>query len=150
MRVTEEGPARRPRVAEGADLENRTLAVWRLCDPGEIEPATLAEVERAVVGSALLLHHRRWPEALRGDPTAIVAAGVDVLQDHPTGAPAFDLAMSGLLVHAARGDATAALVLAHGLAALAHMHPRAEELLDRADRWSRRWPRRRPAPPTRG
>ncbi|MGT2488213.1 hypothetical protein ACU4GA_24270 [Methylobacterium oryzae CBMB20] len=58
--------------------------------------------------------------------------------------------MSGLLVHAARGDAAAALVLAHGLTALARRHPRPGELLDRAARWAPRWPRRHPGPPSRG
>ncbi|MBE7243324.1 MAG: hypothetical protein INR63_00100 [Actinomycetospora chiangmaiensis] len=125
------------------------LAIWRWCDPGGIPLATVAEIERAVAGAGLLLHHRRWPEALRGDPAAMVAVAIDVIHDHPPGTPAADLAMSALLVHAARGDATAALVLAHGLAALAHRHPRSGELLDRAERWARRWPRRRPTPPAR-
>ncbi|MGT2481594.1 hypothetical protein ACU4GR_28315 [Methylobacterium oryzae CBMB20] len=126
------------------------LAVWRGCDPGDLRPATVAEVERAVAGSALLLHHRLWPQARRGDPAATVAAAVDVLRRHPPGAAAADLAMSGLLVHAARGDAAAALVLAHGLTALARRHPRPGELLDRAARWAPRWPRRHPGPPSRG
>lgn len=129
------------------------LGVWRRCDPGDIAPATIAEVERAVAGAALLLHHPRWPEALRGDPAATVAAAVDVLRRHPPGTAAADLAMSGLLVHAARGDAAAALVLAHGLAALARRHPRPGALLDRAARWAPRWPGRprgRPMPPERG
>ncbi|CAA2158996.1 hypothetical protein MBRA_04237 [Methylobacterium brachiatum] len=110
--------------------------MWRRCDPGEIAPATVAEIERAVAGTALLLHHPRWPEAQRGDPAAAVAVAVDVLHRHPPGTAATDLAMSGLLVHAARGDATAALVLAHGLAALARRHPRPGELVDRAPRWA--------------
>lgn len=150
MRATEGESARPAGDAEVASAACPVLAVWRRCDPGEIPPATVAEVERAVLGSGLLLHHRRWPEALRGDSAAMVAAAIDVIHGHPPGTPAADLAMSGLLVHAARGDATAALVLAHGLAALAHRHPRSGELLDRAERWGRRWPGPRPTSPERG
>ena len=145
------GGRARPAGAAGAHPPAcLALGVWRRCDPGDIAPATVAEVERAVVGAALLLHHPRWPDALRGDPAATVAAAVDVLRRHPPGTAAADLAMSGLLVHAARGNAAAALVLAHGLAALARRHPRPGELLDRAARWAPRWPRRSPMPHARG
>lgn len=150
MQASETGSGRRPGNAGIASPAIRPLTVWRRCDPGGIAPATVAEIERAVAGAALLPHHRRWPEALRGDPAATVAAAVDVLRRHPPGTAAADLAMSGLLVHAARGDAAAALVLAHGLAALARRHPRPGELLDRAARWAPRWPRRSPMPHARG
>ncbi|MEL6064579.1 MULTISPECIES: hypothetical protein [unclassified Methylobacterium] len=142
MRATDGESARPAGDAGLASVACPVLAVWRRCDPGEIAPGTVVEIERAVAGSGLLLHHRRWPDALRGDPAAVVAAAIDVIHGHPPGTPATDLVMSGLLVHAVRGDATAALVLAHGLAALAHRHPRSGELLERAERWARRWPRR--------
>jgi len=150
MPVSEGGSARRAGIAGAPSATGQPLTVWRRCDPGEIAPATVAEIERAVARTARRLHHRRGPEALRGDPAAAVAVAVDVLHRHPPGTAATDLAMSGLLVHAARGDATAALVLAHGLAALARRHPRPGELVDRAARWAPRWPRRHPMPPARG
>jgi hypothetical protein len=150
MRASGGGNASRDAVAWTRPGACPALAVWRRLDRGDIAPATVAEVERAVAGSALLPHHRLWPRARRGDTAAMVAMAVDVLRRHPPGAAAADLAMSGLLVHAARGDATAALVLAHGLAALARRHPRPGALLDRAARWAPRWPRRRPKPPARG
>lgn len=88
------------------------LTTWRRADPGRLGPAALARVRVALAGSPLL-HHRRWPEALRGDAAAAIAVAIDCL---PRGQPcslATDVAMSRLLLHAAARDPAAILVLDH-------------------------------------
>lgn len=80
----------------------------------------------------------RWDLAVI-QPEVAVARGIEFL--HARGAmdgAEADRAMSALLVHALRGDPTTSLVLAHGLAALAHGRQDAERLMALSDGWARR------------
>lgn len=78
-----------------------------------------------------------WDDVL-ALPAAAIGFAVKVFHDRAIDSVHGDIAMSVLLFHALRGDATAPVVLAHGLAALAHGHPEANRLMALSDAWSHR------------
>ncbi|MGA0594279.1 hypothetical protein [Enterovirga sp. CN4-39] len=116
------------------------LAVWRSLHPDDIRAQELQSVRDTLAKGPLQLMDRRWPAAARGEAFAAVGVGVDRLHDRtdPQTA-AFDLAMTALVQAACGGNPAAALVLAHGLEALARANGdiRADAL---AQAWARRCP----------
>lgn len=121
------------RSDEGAGLAF-VLRLWRVHaaqgPSDEVALAVLRALRRAGDGD-------EWDDVL-ALPAAAVGFAVTVLHDRAIDSVHGDIAMSVLLFHALRGDATAPVVLAHGLAALAHGHPEANRLMALSDAWAHR------------
>ncbi|NNM73853.1 hypothetical protein [Enterovirga aerilata] len=116
------------------------LAVWRSLHPDDIGAKELRSVRDTLAEGQLQLLDRRWPAAVRGEAFAAVGIGVERLHDRAGPQTAsFDLAMTALVPAACGGNPAAALVLAHGLEALARANGdiRADAL---AQAWARRCP----------
>lgn len=130
---------RRPRVARHAtEMRSDFLSLWRTREPDEIGPDEVAAIRTRL--AHVLLHHRLWPEAVRGDAAAAVGIAIDHLHARAPDGPVGDLVMSALVLHACAGNAAAAVVLSHALAILSHKHPNGPALFARAERWARRGP----------
>ena len=112
------------------------LRAWRTLAPGVAGHETVHALARAL-GQLDAPDRGRHLDALI-DPAAAVALGIDVLHGRPIESAETDMAMSVLLSHALRGDATAPVVLAHGLTVLACGHPERDRLVQLSEGWSRR------------
>ncbi|MCJ2054097.1 hypothetical protein [Methylobacterium sp. J-070] len=99
------------------------LTLWRTVRLHDIAAVSLAEVRRALSG-AVLVHHRAWPAARRGDAAAAIAVTLDLTRGLKPSAAVVDLALSSVLVPAWLGDPAAEAVLAHVLAALPPLRAR--------------------------
>lgn len=86
------------------------LGIWRHADPGVVD----ARVLLAALSGLHILHEPGWRAALGADVSAAIGIALRNLIPGPNGRLGLlDVAMSAVLVHAARGDATAILVLEH-------------------------------------
>lgn len=125
----------RPRSTSGVRPGSAlVLRLWRVhAAQGPSDEIALALL-RALRGAG---EGDEWTDVL-SVPAAAIGFAVEVFHDRAIDSVQGDIAMSVLLFHALRGDATAPLVLAHGLAALAHGHPEASRLMALSDAWAHR------------
>lgn len=86
------------------------LGIWRHADPRVVDTRVLL----AALSGLHILHEPGWRAALEADVSAAIGIALRNLIHGPNGRLGLlDVAMSAVLVHAARGDATANLVLEH-------------------------------------
>ncbi|MBB2961916.1 hypothetical protein [Methylobacterium sp. R2-1] len=128
-------PFARPGSPSDDDIGSAlVLRLWRVhAAQGPSEEVALA-VLRALRGTG---DGDEWNDVLTL-PAAAVGFAMEVFHDRAIDSVHGDVAMSVLLLHALMGDATAPVVLAHGLAALAHGHPEAGRLMALSDAWAHR------------
>lgn len=115
------------------------LSVWRRRDPASLTGNDLSGLV-TLVGSTAMWGEPRWAAARRGDPAAAAAVALDHVRRCGADSTASDLVMCNLVLLAAAGDATAPVVIAHALAALARRRPRETALPALAAGWIRRSP----------
>ncbi|KAA2235873.1 hypothetical protein [Salinarimonas soli] len=110
---------------------------WRKSPPAALEQGDVVGLERTLAAVSIL-REPRWGEALAGDAGAAAALAIEALHGG-TAHVRRDLAMSLLALRALRGDATAALIVAHGLTRLSRRHarPRLAELAGEWIAWRR-------------
>ncbi len=123
----------------GPERHRGPLSVWRRRDPASLTGNDLSRLLR-LVGSTAMWGEPRWTAARRGDPAAAIAVALDHVRRCGADSTASDLAMCNLVLLAAAGDATAPVVIAHALAALARRRPGDAALPALAAGWIRRSP----------
>ncbi len=112
------------------------LSAWRRLAARDLDRACITQIREALAGT-LMLHHRRWPAASRFDAAAAVGIALDLTDDTGPAGIAGDLAMSALLIHAARGNQAARLVLARALVQASQAPDGSPELFGLALGWAR-------------
>lgn len=110
------------------------LVAWRTRLPGSLDPGEAAALGR-LLAATCILGEPRWRDARSGDRAAAVALAIRHARAFGSDTAASDLVMANLLLLAEGGDATAPVVMAYGLRALARRRPGDRCLVRLANEW---------------